>query len=398
MLPDYFEHETHRKLATAISNYYKKNRLPLTSTDELYNVSVELYPRDEDEINRVLDEMEEIGNVTVAKKQFTEWLTKQATKNAVLDSIDDVQSGNIDAVIKRLRKALTITESNSDISLDFKRDIDEWVYEAMNEEHIQTGWMHLDTYLNGGPKRGEIGIILGASNRGKSMALTNIAYGAAMIGSGKNVLIFSHEMGKVPYAKRLGARMSFRFPGEESPDEYATDIRRLAKVLMPGNVKIVKFRGEATAGMLEQHVEWLKYEEGFEPDVIIDDYLDLLRPERTRSEKRFELSDIYKWFRDWCDEVNCVGWTASQATRGSYDKEIITEKDIAEDIGKISIADLVIAICQTRQEAKEERARLYVPKIRDGAMRGVMFDVKYFPKQQAMISSGFTQTKDEKDV
>lgn len=397
LLPEYFEIPAHRSIARVISNHYQETKQHIASTDELYNVCAIAIPKELEAVSVVLDGIDVVDGVEIAKSSFVQWITEQAAKNAVLDSIDDVKSGNLSLVVERMKQAMALSDVYKDPGIDVFRDVDQWVYDANHAELIPTGFIHPDIYLRGGMARGEIGVVLGPSNRGKSLTLANIAYGAAGIGSAKDVLIISHEMSATAYAQRFGARILFKFPADsDNPEQYSADFQTAARTLLRGSVRIVKFKGKTKPNMLEQYVERLK-DEGFVPDVIIDDYLDLLYPETSRSEKRFELSDNYRWFRDWCGELDCVGWTASQSTRDSYDREIITEKDMAEDIGKVGIADVVVALCQTRKEAQNNQARLYFAKVRDRVMRGGMFDMKYYPKQQALISIGHTKTEYEKD-
>lgn len=398
MLPDYFENASHRNIASVIANHHKQYGTHVSDTAELYALCKAQIDRKElPAVASVLESMDSIGSVTVAKDLFIKWVIEQAAKNAVLDSIDDIRAGKLDIVAQRIKEASNIATSYDDPGIDLIDDVEKWVLSEHYGDRIPTGWTHSDSYIGGGLKRGELGVILSPSNRGKSMALANIAMGAAGIGNPYNVVIFTHEMSSEIYAKRLGARVLFEFPNEHyDPYEYIDDFKVMAKRVIRGKVKIVKFKGKTKPSMLEGYVERL-IDQGFKPDVIIDDYLDLLYPETHRHEKRFELSDLYRWFRDWCDELDCAGWTASQSTRDSYDRELITEKDIAEDIGKVAIADYIVALCQTRKEAQKRLARLYWAKIRDGAMRGAMFDMKYKPEQQALISIGHTKVTEEKD-
>jgi replicative DNA helicase len=133
--------------------------------------------------------------------------------------------------------------------------------------------------------------------------------------------------------------------------------------------------------------------EGYPPDLIIDDYPDLLIPARNRKEKRFELSANFEGLRRLANKWGVPAWAASQVGRKAYTKEVITEADVAEDIGKINISDVVLAICQTKDEADEDRCRLFLAKVRDG-LRNMMYDAKFYPSQQAIITTNQTKRKD----
>jgi replicative DNA helicase len=139
-------------------------------------------------------------------------------------------------------------------------------------------------------------------------------------------------------------------------------------------------------------------DEGFKPDIIIDDYPDLLRPAKHYEDKRFELSDIYTACRDISDKFRIPFWGASQSRRESLSKEIITMQDIAEDIGKAAIADTIVALCQTWEEEQAEQCRLFIAKLRDGSRRKPLIACKYYSASQSIISTGYVERKEEKDA
>lgn len=152
----------------------------------------------------------------------------------------------------------------------------------------------MDQILEGGLGVPEFGLILGPPNSGKSMALINIGYGAASLGSGKNVVHFTHEMSMEQVAKRYAARMTFRFPTKEGNlQAYADNLYEVAKKMMPGKIRIIGGAYKMTTGEVESHMDRL-VAEGFEPDLIIDDYVDLILPPKHYNERRFELSATYE--------------------------------------------------------------------------------------------------------
>jgi len=134
-----------------------------------------------------------------------------------------------------------------------------------------------------------------------------------------------------------------------------------------GRLFIKKFRtSEASVNALRSHLTQLEVEKNFRPDLIIIDYADLMQPRRNYSDKRFELESIYLDIRDLADEYHCPVWTASQSTRSSVDKKVITIADLAEAFNKAMIADFMVALCQTVEEKADGNMRFYVSKNRTG--------------------------------
>jgi replicative DNA helicase len=105
---------------------------------------------------------------------------------------------------------------------------------------------------------------------------------------------------------------------------------------------------------------------GFFPDVIIVDYLDLLKAPRRRSAKREELTDIAEELKGLASELKIGIWTATQSRREAISMETHTEEQVGEDIGKMNTADLVITLNQTTDEVYDKVMRLFVAKNRNG--------------------------------
>jgi replicative DNA helicase len=188
----------------------------------------------------------------------------------------------------------------------------------------------------------------------------------------------------------------FRFPKrEEDLDKYEDDLIETAMKLMPGHIRIVHCT-RPTIDELVIRLERLKAE-GYDFDMVIDDYPDLIKPTKHFSDKRFELSEIYTDLRALGDKYGVPIWGASQANRAALSKEVITIQDIAEDIGKAAIADVIIALCQTRDEHDMEVCRLYMAKVRDGESQA-MFDAKFYADSQAIITTGVSISKNKEEA
>jgi len=319
----------------------------------------------------------------------------QAAKLAILDSVDDVMSGKIGKAIERMKDALKVGEDLLPSGIDPIADIDMWLYDYWTDK-VRTGLYHVDMILEGGLAAGEEGIILAPPNRGKSLSLINIGYGAATIGSGKNVLHISHEMRTVQVAKRYAARMVFRFPNQnDNLDEYADKVVEAARKLLVGKIRIIGGTINTTEA-IESYIERL-LADGFEIGLILDDYLDYVKSPKTYTDRRFELAATYVWYRELCMRHNIPGWSASQAGRQALSKEVVTMADISESIEKANIADVILALCQTYDEAQANQCRLYMAKVRDGKSKS-MVACKYYDTSQAIVTTGIITKKEEDDV
>ncbi|MFA5036576.1 MAG: DnaB-like helicase C-terminal domain-containing protein [Candidatus Izemoplasmatales bacterium] len=387
--PAFFEMDDEEAVAKVIIKYWTEYRVCPTSMNDL---EVML----EGKHVKLLDAIYDIvpSEKKLAGDKAVQWAKEQAAKIAVLDSVEDINKGNLQNAIVRMKDALRVGEDIQNVGIEVIKDVDKWLYELWTHK-VRTGWYHVDSILEGGLGAGELGIILAPMNVGKSMSLVNIGYGAASIGSGCNVVHFTHEMSQEITAKRYAARTVFKFPmRDENLEDYEAALQKAAAHILTGKIKIVGMRN-ATIERIDSQLERL-LDEGFNFDLIIDDYPDLVSSTRRYTEKRFELSEVYKEFRDLGGKYNVPIWGASQSSRNSLSKEIITIQDIAEDIGKAAIADVIIALCQTRDEEQMNACRLFMAKVRDGAKK-LMFDAKYYGKSQAIITTELSKNKDKED-
>lgn len=394
ILPEYFEDVAEQEAVAAIYHYREQYGKTPSSADDVTIFCNN--KRAMEIVYDIFDVKREAIEFDMPQSVAVQWAKEQSIKIAILDSIPDIKSGKLSDVVKRVNEAITVGENIQSPGIDFIQDTHIWLYDLWINK-VQTGWLYVDRHLEGGLGSGELGIILAPTNRGKSVALVNIAYGAAGIGSGKNVVILTHEMSPAKYARRLASRMLFRFPArDENLYEYEKELLELASRMMPGTVKIVGGAKTMSVYDVRDAIQRLE-DEGFKPDIIIDDYADLLQPPKSYGERRHELTSIYMWLRAYAGELGVPIWTASQVGRQAYTSDVIRIQDIAEDIGKANTADVIIAICQTPDEELRERCRLFLPKVRD-YKHGVMYNAKYYTKSQAIITIGETLTNKMENI
>jgi hypothetical protein len=392
--PEYFERDEEEAFVKAVVVFRKKyKRSPHDPTDV-----IELC--DGGHTSFILDvyDLADDWDLSLASDLAVEFAREQAAKLAILDGVDDIAKGDIQSAIDKMKKALEVGQNIESPGIDSVGDVYSWLMDYWSHK-VPTGWPHVDTILEGGPAPTELGIIMAPQNRGKSAALINIGHAAAGLMSGHNVVHFSHEMNSSQVAKRYAARMLFRFPKRnDNLYEYAEELIDTARKLLKGKIRIISGRKPKAA--IEGHLNRL-LAEGFEFGLILDDYPDLIPASRRYSDKRFELSDTYTWMRELGEHYGVPVWGASQSGRKSLTKEIITIGDIAEDIGKAGIADIIIALCQTYDEEQLDQCRLFMAKVRDGKKHNLI-QCKYYPDQQAIISTGVikyqTKKEDERDA
>ena len=117
----------------------------------------------------------------------------------------------------------------------------------------------------------------------------------------------------------------------------------------------------ASVQTLKNHIEKLR-KRGIEPDMVLVDYADLLRPVRSSGEKRHELEETYEGLRGLAQTYEFPIWTASQTNRGGLNAEVITMEAISEAFNKCFVADFIFSLSRTVQDKQSNKGSLFVAK------------------------------------
>lgn len=203
------------------------------------------------------------------------------------------------------------------------------------DKMLHLGFPRLDGYL-GGLERGDIMVIGARPAVGKSAFVTQILLNMAQ--AGKRVILFSLEMSSRQVYERMASRLSGidlqrirlaeAFLRDEGPRfESANEtLRNLDIWISDGNKSVSQIRGMC------RHMQ---------PDCIIVDYLQLVRPERRYGNRAAEVGEISKAFKAVAMELHCPIILLSQLNRLSEGakepgmSELRESGDIEQDASQI---------------------------------------------------------------
>ncbi len=224
----------------------------------------------------------------------------------------------------------------------------------------------LDELIGGGLQEGQLGIWLGGTGGGKSISLCHIGKYAAV--RGQRVMHYTVELSTQQVAARYDSAwcdIDVRQLRGNSPQVVQT-IDQLANTGYADRLLITFYpSGSATVNTIRNHLRQLEGM-GWAPDVIIVDYLDLLKP-TTSYEKRYDdLGVITTDLRGLAGELRLPIWTATQVNRPGLNQDIVDIEHIGDSLQKAQIADIIIAMCANRQEKLDHTMRLFLAKNRNG--------------------------------
>lgn len=320
-------------------------------------------------------DVESIKNEMYILDKVEEFAKSQAIKEAIIDSIDDINKGNFSKVEDRVRHALSVGR-NVELGTDYFSSVDDRWARASNSKTnttYRTPFPSINEALEGGLAPKELAMAVAPPGVGKSLFLANQAQRSAI--DGHNVLYVSMEMSEDRVAQRLDSIFT-KVRQDELSRSVGTITERLASIHEKyrniGQIRIKEFPcRRLTANGLRAYLTQLKNYENFKPDVLIIDYLELMITDDSLSDYQAQ-QRIAEELRGIAQEERIVVWTATQTNREGRKVDIITDSELADSYGKIRVCDLAFSINQKGEEFDKGAARLYVMKSRNGRARFIV--------------------------
>lgn len=238
------------------------------------------------------------------------------------------------------------------------------------QDRLPLGVLELDMQLANGLPNGQLGVWIGDSGGGKSIALVHQA-----AESTKRQLFTGFVTLELPTAVQL-ARLYANLTGVptnsilDNPADRAEAKRRM-ELLEPyiGICEIAEFPPHATS--VKDLVEWIEQKEqehGIAMQALVVDYADKLHDPRVRDNDYVAMRHVYEGLRrDIAVERKMWLWTGSQARRPDGKGKVIDLGHAADSMHKVRVADLVLTLNPKPDE--EGMLDVFVAKNRMGKSR-----------------------------
>ncbi len=298
---------------------------------------------DAQELELVEDHLNTDIDQKFAKNEILRSLETQSLKSAAHEALDLLEEGDVKGARSAMTTISSVYYQPSYKYFEDRRDF-------ASHSAIPTGYVSLDRPLSGGMQRRKLGIVMGPRSAGKSMVLLNLAVGAMYFGFKVFYATFEDSL------ETLVGRFDQRLSGYgELP------INRVKK-MYGGDLHVQEF-------MTKQHtVADIDSALDFQPDLIIVDYIDVVRASRDyRDARRHEIEDVTGGLRALSQKRDCAVWTAKQTGKSTkHSSETVEAEDSFESYAPAQIADVVLTINQTLEEKQAEKMRLILSKCKYG--------------------------------
>ena len=363
----YFDNQAHKWIIDNILKYYHEYHT--TPTPEVLKSEYEKVTNDVLKVS--IREQLRDAYKTVAtdseyiESEFASFCKNQQLKKALLNSVDLLKAEDYDSIRGLIDNALK-AGMDKNIGHEYLKDI-ETRYRQEQRITIPTPWKEFNDILQGGLGNGDFGLIFGGPGAGKSWGLVALAGHAVKMGY--NVVYYTLELGEDYVGRRFDAYFT-QIPANEVM--YHKDVIQETMDKLPGNLIIKEFApGKAGISSVESHITKCG-DLGTKPDLVVIDYVDLLRSNKTNRERKDEIDDIYTSTKGLARELDIPIWSASQVNRQGAQDDIIEGHKAAGSYDKMMITDFCASISRKAKDKQTGVGRFHIMKNRYG-MDGLTF-------------------------
>ena len=367
---EYFDNSAHKWVITEILKYYDKYH----TTPSMEVLKIELKRIDNEVLQlSIKEQLKEAyrasdEDLAYVEEEFSNFCKNQQLKKALLTSVDLLNAGDYDSIRSLVDNALK-AGGDKNLGLEYSKDIES----RYREEHriaVPTPWPIFNDLMQGGLGEGDFGLIFGNPGGGKSWTL--IALGAYAVQQGFNVIHYTLELGEDYVGRRYDACFT-NIPVNTILQHKEAVEKEIIE--LPGNLVIKEYSpGKASISTLESHIQKC-IDLDFKPDLIIIDYVDLLRSKRSKGDRKEEIDDIYVSTKGLAREIKVPIWSVSQVNRAGAKDDIIEGDKAAGSYDKIMITDVAISLSRKKEDKVAGTGRFHIMKNRYG-IDGMTFGAK----------------------
>ena len=358
----HFEHPGNKWILTETLKYFDK----FHTTPSLDSLKIEVKKIDNDILQTAVKEQlksiytTQFDDQEYVEEEFSNFCKNQLLKNALLDSVDLLKHGHYDDIRLLIDNALK-AGSDKNLGHEYIKDIEDR-YRAESRKIVQTPWPVINDLLQGGLGNGDFGLIFGGPGGGKSWAL--VALGAFAASLGYKVIHYTLELSESYVGKRYDA-----FYTKISVSEVSFNKDKVINALkdMEDNVIIKEYSPKiASLTTIQSHIQKTK-DLGFKPDLILIDYVDLLKaPSKKSRDRKEEIDDLYYGTKSLAKELQLPIWSVSQVNRAGAKDEVVEGDKAAGSYDKMMVIDFGMSQSRLRKDKTEGTGRFHIMKNRYG--------------------------------
>ena len=374
--PEYFKNNNIKIIFNQICDYYKtRNTIPNTTELKAKLAS----DKEKQALKDVVKSFKKIDtkyNQEELYENTERFFRERAVYNAVLNTVDRYsKESDVNA-----SEVLSTFESACNISLvdnlghDYLYEIDKHIADInKTNDYLSTGYSWLDKRLGGGllSTGRALYVFSGCTNAGKSIVLGNV--GTNIISNNKVVIIISLEMPEIIYAQRVSSQLS-RIPLYRLKDE-SHSLKDFVEKYKQQHEKSRLFIKEyppksVTVNTIKAYIKKLISKKGIEPDAIIVDYVNLIKPSIVTGNSYIDIKLVSEELRAMSYTFKVPVISATQLNRSAFEEVNPGMQTTSESMGLTHTADFQASIWSDESDKELGILHMGIQKNRFGPNYG----------------------------
>lgn len=293
---------------------------------------------------------------------------ERAVFNEIMTYPQLAETHNYGELLERITAATQLSIPR-DIGTDVLSNVKQRIADRQDSARkYSTGWAMVDETMGGGISKTELIMFSANSGGGKSVALSNLAL--ALVKQHLNVLYISLELSEELIGDRFETMITGwnRATKLDRSDETAIKVENVKT--QSNSTIYVKYMpaDETCCNDIKAYLKQFEIQNGFMPDALIVDYLDILETNEKRA-----YSNEYQKDKRTSTQLRTIGnnprhpmimATASQQNRGAINELDPGQNHIAGGLSKVNICDVYISIIMTDAMRLQKMAFFKFLKIR----------------------------------
>lgn len=373
--PEYFDWDVHQHFVSEMQKHFEVYKT-IPSTSELLErvkshvtKTLPLSEFEDEIVNMDNIDLDSIKTMEFALDLMEGFAKSNAMKDAIHKCVELIQEGKLEETEIEIKKALSVSR-NVKLGQDYLSEYSDRWTKIDSNPHLGFNMVlpALTDSLEGGLQRGELGMVMSPPGVGKSLYLANQAHLSAK--EGHNVLVISLEMSEDRWATRIDSIItginSKRLKTPEGRLSASDRIKKF-KSKCEGSIFIKHYPAYSISiNGIRSLLTQLRLKSGFIPDVIIVDYLELMKSIKEGAAQWQEQQAIANELYSVAQEQGVMLFTATQTNREGKKADIITDAHLGDSYGKARPCDFIVSLNQTMEEHETGKMRVYVVKSRNG--------------------------------
>jgi KaiC/GvpD/RAD55 family RecA-like ATPase len=362
-----------KNVVNFVKNYFDTYKTPPSSDQIIAETSQKL------DLKPSLTRQE----LSYAENELEQFCREKAIETAIFAAPKLLDEGKYGEIEKMIKDAITVGLQRN-IGLDYFSDPEARLRLLSINNSIPTSWLKLDEYLGGGLNRKEMIIFAASAGVGKSLTMANLAKN--LMKRGLNGVYYTLELSEEVVAKRFDSMFSGMQQGELLKNVTEATVKISQQKEKHGSLHIKRMPESSTnANHIRAHLKEFEIVNGYVPDFIVVDYLDLLASVQQISAENTFTRDkfISEELRAIANEFNLIMITASQLNRSAHQLDNVEDMghaNIAGGLSKINTTDNLVAILQTPQMKARGEMMFKLLKTRSSNGVGNFYMLKFNQK------------------